>query len=97
MNASKRSRLLFTAIGLVLAAVIISPLLYCVSASFMTEQELYASQVFPASFNLSNYAAALRVAFGLRGGEGQLGALARHVLRGAGPAPPCAGGHCQLS
>lgn len=62
MNASKRSRLLFTAIGLVLAAVIISPLLYCVSASFMTEQELYASQVFPASFNLSNYAAALRVA-----------------------------------
>ncbi len=45
-----------------MAAVILSPLLYCLSASFMTEQELYASKLLPSSIGLDNYYSALRVA-----------------------------------
>lgn len=62
MTTTKHSRLVFTVIGLLLAAVIVSPLLYCLSASFMTEQELYASSILPTSINLNNYRAALKVA-----------------------------------
>lgn len=62
MTASKRSRAVLTIIGLLLAAIIVSPLVYCLSASFMTEQELYASQILPTTINLDNYRAALKVA-----------------------------------
>lgn len=55
-------RLLFTLMGLALAVVIVSPLLYCLNASFMSEKEIFASQIFPSTLTLRNYETALRLA-----------------------------------
>ena len=62
MGAGKKSTVVFVIIGFLLALMIVSPLLYCVSASFMTEKELYSTQIIPSSFNLQNYRSALQVA-----------------------------------
>lgn len=62
MKREKRNSVIFAVIGIVLALLIVSPLLYCVFASFMTEKELYASQLLPSSLNLDNYVSALQVA-----------------------------------
>lgn len=55
---------MFLIINIVLAAIIVFPLLYCLSGSFMTEAEIYSAtpRLLPKSFNGDNYAAALRMA-----------------------------------
>lgn len=55
-------RIVFAVLGFSLAAIIVSPLAYCLSASFMTETELYATKLFPSSFGLDNYHSALKMA-----------------------------------
>ena len=62
MTRTSKGTLAIALVSFLLAAVIVSPLLYCLSASFMTEKELYASQLLPSALTLSNYRAALRVA-----------------------------------
>ena len=61
-RTSKGTTLVIAVVSFALAAVIVSPLLYCLSASFMTEKELYATRLLPAALSLDNYRAALRVA-----------------------------------
>lgn len=46
-------------IAIIIALVIISPLLYCFSTSFLTEKEIFAKVYFPTSLYLDNYSAAL--------------------------------------
>jgi len=46
----------------VLALIILSPLLYCLSTSFLTEKQIFAKQFIPTSFYTQNYADALRQA-----------------------------------
>ena len=46
-------------IAFIVAIAILSPLLYCFSASFMTEKEIYASNILPSSLSLANYQKAL--------------------------------------
>ena len=62
MTRTSKGTLAIALVSFLLAAVIVSPLLYCLSASFMTEKELYASQLLPSALTLNNYRAALRVA-----------------------------------
>lgn len=62
LRAGKRTTFIISIIGFALTAVVVSPLLYCLSASFMTEKELYASKLLPAAITLDNYRAALKVA-----------------------------------
>lgn len=62
MVAEKRNSIVFFVIALFWGLIILSPLLYCVSASFMTEKELYAARILPSSLTFNNYAAALQVA-----------------------------------
>ena len=61
-KTSRGTTLVLALVSFLLAAVIVSPLLYCLSASFMTEKELYAAQLLPAVLSLDNYRAALKVA-----------------------------------
>ena len=56
------SSIVFFLIGLVLAIIIASPLLYCVNASFMTEAQIYQTLIFPSELYLGNYTDALRIA-----------------------------------
>ena len=46
-------------VAFLMALVIVSPLLYCLSASFLTEKEIFAKQILPTSLNGANYVAAL--------------------------------------
>lgn len=46
-------------IAIIFALIIISPLLYCFSTSFLTEKEIFAKVYFPTSLYLDNYSAAL--------------------------------------
>lgn len=46
-------------IAIIIALIIISPLLYCFSTSFLTEKEIFAKVYFPTSLYLDNYSAAL--------------------------------------
>lgn len=64
MAARKSVKWLFFLINLVVALVLISPLLYALNASFMTEGELinYPPALIPSSFYLRNYSDALRMA-----------------------------------
>lgn len=49
-------------VAFLMALVIVSPLLYCLSASFLTEKEIFAKQILPTSLNGANYIAALKQA-----------------------------------
>ena len=49
-------------VAFMIALAILSPLLYCLSASFMTEKEIYATKVLPTSLDLTNYKKALQQA-----------------------------------
>ena len=49
-------------VAFLIALVIISPLLYCLSASFLTEKQIFAKQILPTSFYGGNYVAALQQA-----------------------------------
>ena len=62
VKTSKGAALLIALVSFALAIVIVSPLLYCLSASFMTEKELYSTKLLPAALSLDNYRSALRVA-----------------------------------
>lgn len=46
-------------IAIIIALIIISPLLYCFSTSFLTEKEIFAKVYFPTSLYVDNYSAAL--------------------------------------
>ncbi len=54
----------FLGMNLILATLVISPLLYCLSVSFMTEAELmsYPPRLLPSRLTLENYALALGMA-----------------------------------
>lgn len=62
MQTSNKAKWGFGLVSFFLAAVIISPLLYCFLSSFMSEQELYASHLIPSSLALTNYHNALAIA-----------------------------------
>ena len=64
MIERKVGKWIFFLINFIVAAIIISPLLYALSASFMTEAELinYPPAIIPSSFHFQNYADALRIA-----------------------------------
>lgn len=63
MNKTLRaSTWILMIVSFLLAILIISPLVYCLSASFMTEKELYATRLLPSAITLNNYRAALKVA-----------------------------------
>ena len=49
-------------IAFIMALVIVSPLLYCLSTSFLTEKQIFARQVFPTEFYGGNYVKALQQA-----------------------------------
>ena len=57
-----RKNIIAGIIAFIVAILILSPLLYCLSASFMTEKELYASKILPQALNLANYQKALKQA-----------------------------------
>lgn len=46
-------------IAIIIALVILSPLLYCLSTSFLTEKEIFAKVYFPTSLYFDNYSAAI--------------------------------------
>ena len=46
----------------ILAFIIISPILYCLCSSFLTDKELYAGKIIPTSLYVENYTEALRLA-----------------------------------
>lgn len=46
-------------VAFILALVIVSPLLYCLSASFLTEKQIFAKQILPTEFYGGNYVKAL--------------------------------------
>ena len=46
-------------VAFILALLIISPLVYCVLTSFLTEQEIFQLKVIPTSLNIENYQKAL--------------------------------------
>lgn len=46
-------------VAFLLALLILSPLLYCLTASFLTEKEIFAKQLIPTSFYTQNYINAL--------------------------------------
>ena len=64
MIERKGSKYVFLVINLAIALIIVSPLLYCLSASFMTEAEIFSSRpkLFPNAIHLQNYASALKIA-----------------------------------
>jgi len=64
MIQKRWSRYAFLLVNAAIATVIIFPLLYCLSGSFMAESEIFSStpQFFPSTFRGDNYAAALRMA-----------------------------------
>ncbi len=49
-------------VAFILALLIISPLVYCVLTSFLTEQEIFQLKVIPTSLNIENYQKALNQA-----------------------------------
>mgnify|MGYP000486451682 CR=1 FL=1 len=49
-------------VAFILALVIVSPLLYCLSASFLTEKQIFAKQILPTEFYGGNYVKALEQA-----------------------------------
>lgn len=49
-------------VAFILALVIVSPLLYCLSASFLTEKQIFAKQILPTEFYGENYVKALEQA-----------------------------------
>ena len=59
---SQRKNVVAGIVAFVIALVILSPLLYCFSASFMTEKEIYATKVLPSRLDISNYQKALQQA-----------------------------------
>ncbi|MCD8353230.1 MAG: carbohydrate ABC transporter permease [Clostridiales bacterium] len=65
MDKKTKKRLtngLLIAGNLVLAALLLFPIFYCLSMSLMTNQEIYAQKIFSFSFNIENYAKALKMA-----------------------------------
>jgi sn-glycerol 3-phosphate transport system permease protein len=64
MSVRKSGKILLFLANLLVAAVLVAPLLYALSASFMTEAELinYPPALIPSSFYTRNYAEALRLA-----------------------------------
>lgn len=65
MDKKTKKRLtngLLIAGNLVLAAFLLFPVFYCLSMSLMTNQEIYAQKIFSFSFNIENYAKALKMA-----------------------------------
>lgn len=64
MIEKKWSRPVFFVVNLALSFLLVSPLLYAFSASFMTEPEIFSAtfRYLPSAFQLNNYAVALRIA-----------------------------------
>ncbi|MCD7837675.1 MAG: carbohydrate ABC transporter permease, partial [Clostridiales bacterium] len=65
MDKKTKKRLtngLLIAGNVVLAAFLLFPIFYCLSMSLMTNQEIYAQKIFSFSFNIENYAKALKMA-----------------------------------
>ncbi len=64
MIENKKSKYIFLILNIIIAFVIISPLLYALSASFMTEDQLfsYPPHILPPQIQLNNYKAALTMA-----------------------------------
>lgn len=64
MIVRKSAKILFFLANFLVAAVLVAPLLYALSASFMTEGELinYPPAIIPSSFYTQNYVDALRMA-----------------------------------
>lgn len=58
------NKYIFILVNAAIAVVIVFPLLYCLSGSFMTEGEIFSSvpRLLPSSLSGGNYAAALRMA-----------------------------------
>lgn len=63
-NQAKRTlnHTLLIAFNIILAAIMLFPLFYCLSMSLMTNQEIYAQRIFSLSFNIENYQKALKLA-----------------------------------
>ena len=61
MKTSKRNRVILTIVNIIVGLLIISPLLYALSLSFMSQGEIsqYPPKLFPSHFNLDNYKEAL--------------------------------------
>lgn len=90
MIEKKWKKYLFLLLNAVLALIIVTPLLYCLSASFMTEAEIFSSKpkFLPNSFqNISNYQSALRIAplfrFILNSGIVAISCTALQLITGA--------------
>ena len=49
-------------VAFVLGIIIVSPLLYCLMASFLTEKQIFGKVIFPTSFYTQNYVNALQQA-----------------------------------
>ena len=62
MRGSKITTVVCGVLGWMLAMLVVSPLIFCVLTSFMNEQELYSSVLWPSSFSFFNYASALSLA-----------------------------------
>jgi len=64
MIVRKSGKILFFLANFIVAAILVAPLLYALSASFMTEAELinYPPALVPSSFYTQNYVDALRMA-----------------------------------
>lgn len=62
MKTSKRNRIILTIVNILVGLLIISPLLYALSLSFMSQGEIsqYPLKLFPSSLNLDNYKEALK-------------------------------------
>ena len=61
MKTSKRNRVILTIVNIIVGLLIISPLLYALSLSFMSQGEIsqYPPKLLPSSLNLDNYKEAL--------------------------------------
>ena len=61
MKTSKRNRVILTIVNIIVGLLIISPLLYALSLSFMSQGEIsqYPPKLFPSHFNLDNNKEAL--------------------------------------
>ena len=62
MKTGKITKTVCGVLGWLLALIVVSPLVFCVLTSFMTEAELYASSLWPASFDFFNYRTSLSLA-----------------------------------
>lgn len=58
----KVSRVVFYALNFLMAAIIISPILYCFNVSMMSMKEIYAGNFWPKQVMLENYTKALQLA-----------------------------------